>query len=85
MTLTDYITTDFAAAKDNHERSTIVRYWRRAALETLYDRSITSIAIQAPRKPHYISRYLPYWLAVDDGELQELHETIMSGYLSHLD
>lgn len=85
MTLTDHFQTDFTAAKDNHERSTVVRYWRRAALETMYDRSLSSYAMPAPRKARFVRRYIPFWLAVADDELAGLMALIDRRYLIYID
>lgn len=79
MTLADYFEADFAAAKSGHQQEQILRAWKRACEESLFERSLTN-----QRYPHNrssnnrykIERWLPHWIAVDDDAILDALELV---------
>lgn len=62
-----------------NERSAARRYWLRAVVETLHERSLSAVPMPA-RRPRdgqvVVERFEPFWHAVPDDQLYEFIEYV---------
>lgn len=78
MKLLDYFLADMADARDYDDRDTRVRYWRRACMESLHERSLNSAPYPHSRKTKRVTRYIPTWMAISDVDIRDVLEMIKS-------
>lgn len=66
---------EIASITNTHERQAARRYWLRAVIETLQERSLTSMPLPSRKaKADTVERFIPYWHGLPDSDLYALFD-----------